>query len=119
METRRIRREKKTVSIMIEMYCRDQHDSAARELCDECRELHEYAMQRIDKCPFCLAKPTCANCPVHCYKKDMRASVKEVMRYAGPRMLRRHPYLAVMHLIDGRRSVELPVRSGRASGNGN
>ena len=119
MEPSRIRREKKTVSIMIGMYCRDQHDGqgehGADGLCSECAELHDYAMQRIDKCPFCLVKPTCANCPVHCYKKDMRARVKDCMRYAGPRMLRRHPYLAIMHLIDGRRSVELPARPNRES----
>jgi hypothetical protein len=29
--------------------------------------------------------------------------MREVMRYAGPRMLRKHPYLAVMHLIADRR----------------
>ena len=34
----------------------------------------------------------------------MRERVKEVMRYAGPRMIVRHPVLAVFHLIDGRRS---------------
>ncbi|MBT8485923.1 MAG: nitrous oxide-stimulated promoter family protein [Phycisphaerales bacterium] len=112
MESRRIRREKKTVSIMIEMYCRDQHDDPATPgLCDGCRELHEHAMLRIDKCPFCLAKPTCVNCPVHCYKKDMRARIREVMAYAGPRMMRRHPILAMMHVVDGFRKVEAPSRA--------
>jgi hypothetical protein len=33
----------------------------------------------------------------------MRAQVKEVMRYAGPRMLWKHPALAVRHLIRSRR----------------
>lgn len=70
-------------------------------------------MQRIDKCPFCLNKPTCANCPVHCYKKDMREAVREAMRYAGPRMLLRHPILAILHQIDGRRVVELPARKSK------
>jgi hypothetical protein len=31
----------------------------------------------------------------------MREQVRRVMRFAGPRMLFRHPYLAFMHLIDG------------------
>jgi hypothetical protein len=30
----------------------------------------------------------------------MREQVKEVMRYAGPRMIFRHPVLAVMHWVD-------------------
>ncbi|MCP3904864.1 MAG: nitrous oxide-stimulated promoter family protein [Planctomycetes bacterium] len=114
MESRRIRREKKTVTVMIDMYCRDQHNGRVEPgLCDECRELHDYAMQRIDKCPFCLAKPTCANCPVHCYKKDLRARVREAMAYAGPRMMRRHPILAMMHIMDGFRTVEAPARRGK------
>ena len=33
----------------------------------------------------------------------MREEVREVMRHSGPRMLRRHPLLAVAHLLDGRR----------------
>ncbi|MDI9444206.1 MAG: nitrous oxide-stimulated promoter family protein [Planctomycetota bacterium] len=33
----------------------------------------------------------------------MRQRVKEVMQYAGPRMLLRHPVLAVRHLLDNRR----------------
>jgi len=113
MESRRIGREKKTVSIMIEMYCRDRHDGRAESgLCERCRQLHDYAMQRIEKCPLCLTKPTCANCPVHCYKKDMRERIRTIMRYAGPRMIRRHPILAVLHVLDGRRTVERPVRKG-------
>ena len=38
--------------------------------------------------------------------------VREVMRFAGPRMLARHPYLALMHLVvDERRPApELPRR---------
>lgn len=90
---------------MIEMYCRDLHSTRRKELCDSCRPLNDYAMQRIDKCPFCLEKPTCANCTIHCYKDDMREEVRKVMRYAGPRMMRRHPVLAVLHILDGYRSV--------------
>lgn len=115
MSSRRIRREKKTITIMMRMYCRDRHGTRAGELCDQCGALHDYAMQRIEKCPFCLAKPTCANCTIHCYKDDMREDVRQVMRYAGPRMMRRHPVLALLHILDGRRNDELPTRGGRSS----
>ncbi len=98
---------------MIGMYCRDHHGTAQHDLCGECGALHAYAMQRIDKCPFCLAKPTCANCPIHCYKPDRREEVRQVMRYAGPRMLKRHPVLAVLHTIDGFRTVEAPAQAHR------
>jgi hypothetical protein len=33
------------------------------------------------------------------------ASAREVMRYAGPRMLSRHPWLALMHFFDTLRST--------------
>ncbi|HOO39122.1 MAG TPA: nitrous oxide-stimulated promoter family protein [Deltaproteobacteria bacterium] len=31
----------------------------------------------------------------------MREKIRSVMSYAGPRMLSRHPYLALVHLIQG------------------
>ena len=44
-------------------------------------------------------------CPVHCYEAAMRERVRQVMRYAGPRMLLRHPILALLHLRDERRPL--------------
>jgi len=35
--------------------------------------------------------------------------MREVMRFAGPRMMWRHPYLAIRHLLDERKKApELP-----------
>lgn len=103
----RLRREKKTVRAMIRIFCRDSHsadDRAGQPLCPACQELLDYASCRIDRCPFGEQKPTCANCPIHCYKPEMRQRIRDVMRHAGPRMLTRHPVLAIMHLlVDGRR----------------
>ena len=79
------------------------HSADQRPLCGECRELEQYAMKRLDCCPYGEEKPTCAKCPIHCYRPEMRQRVREVMRWAGPRMMWRHPVLAVRHLIDGRR----------------
>lgn len=107
----RIEREKKTIEIMIQLYCRAHHQPAD-SLCDECQSLLDYALLRLEKCPFQQEKPTCASCPVHCYKPQMRTAVKEVMRYSGPRMLLHHPVLAVMHLFDGRKPA-LTLRKKR------
>jgi len=98
----RIEREKRTVSAMIALYCRAHH-SAGAALCEDCERLHDYALARLDRCPFGVGKPTCANCPVHCYKPDMRARIKTVMHYSGPRMSYRHPLLALMHWLDSLR----------------
>ncbi len=101
---RRVDREAEKLRLMLELFCHDQHGTA-NGLCDTCRALWDYAQGRLAKCPLRDDKPTCANCTVHCYKPSMRAQVREVMRYAGPRMLYRHPVLAVRHLIDGRRGA--------------
>jgi predicted amidophosphoribosyltransferase len=98
----RIKREDRTITAMVRIYCHDHHQTGG-DLCDDCDALLDYARQRLDKCPFQENKTTCANCPIHCYKPAMRERVREVMRYAGPRMMYRHPILAFYHLLDGRR----------------
>jgi hypothetical protein len=103
-ENRRLAREKKTIRAMIAIYCHGNHAAANDgNLCPQCNALLEYALARIDRCPFGAEKPPCAKCSVHCYKPSMREEVKAVMRYAGPRMLWKHPLLALMHCIDGYR----------------
>ncbi len=93
--------EARTVSAMIHIYCRAHH-GAAKDLCGGCAGLLVYAQERIEKCPFGIDKPVCNQCTVHCYASEKRDQVKTVMRYAGPRMLLRHPILAVRHLIRSR-----------------
>lgn len=96
---RRIAREWKTIQAMIRIYCRNMHGKGSA-LCGACEELRLYAERRLEKCPFAEEKPTCVMCPVHCYEASMRERVRQVMRYAGPRMLVRHPILAIRHLRD-------------------
>jgi hypothetical protein len=36
-------------------------------------------------------------------RRRMREQIRTVMRYAGPRVIYAHPWLAVMHVIDGLR----------------
>lgn len=96
-------REFRTIAAMLHMYCRAHHRPRDAALCQGCAELHAYARRRLERCAFGEAKPTCANCTVHCYKASMRERIRAVMRWAGPRMPWRHPVLAVRHVIDGRR----------------
>ncbi len=64
-----------------------------------------YAAARLQKCRFGIQKPTCAKCPVHCYSPQRREQIKEVMRYAGPRMVWTHPVLSLRHWLDSFRRV--------------
>jgi hypothetical protein len=95
---RRLAREWKTVRAMIHLYCRDQHGG---NLCAECQDLAQYVSVRLDRCKFGEEKPTCANCPVHCYQRHRRDQIKAVMCYAGPRMMWEHPWLSLNHQLDG------------------
>lgn len=103
----RLARERRTIHAMLAIYCRDHHGAAG--LCAACAALGAYADQRLDRCVYGPAKPTCVNCPIHCYKREMREAVREVMRYAGSRMMLRHPVLAIAHVLDGRRAAPQPV----------
>lgn len=91
-------REKKVVGEMISIYCRGNHHTPAGQLCPQCQALKNYAMERSDKCPFMQEKTFCSNCKVHCYRSDMASQIRQVMRYAGPRMLLHHPVMALRHL---------------------
>jgi len=102
-------RELRTLDTMIDMYCRHHHGGPAP--CVECAELSAYARRRLERCVFGDAKPTCANCTVHCYRADMRERVRATMRWAGPRMLLHHPVIAILHMADGRRPA--PLLPGR------
>lgn len=107
LATPRMTREMRTLAAMLRIHCHDRHRGAALDehgLCPDCGELLAYARKRLAGCPFGPAKPTCANCQIHCYGPRQREEVRQVMRYAGPRMLWRHPLLALAHLvIDGKR----------------
>lgn len=89
-------REKQLVSQMIALYCKKHH--GGKRLCPQCAALDRYARQRSDRCPFMETKTFCSNCKVHCYRKDMAQQIRQVMRYAGPRMLLHHPILALRHV---------------------
>lgn len=95
-------REKRTVALMIQLYCRKNHGTK-KNLCPECKALSQYAMQRSDKCPFMETKTFCSNCRVHCYKPEMREKIREVMRFSGPRMILHHPVMAVRHVIESKK----------------
>lgn len=100
---RRMKRERQTVAQMISLYCRKKHGTAKGASCAQCRELLDYALLRLSRCPFQEGKTTCGNCRIHCYKPEMREKIQKVMGFSGPRMLFHHPLLAIGHMIDGLR----------------
>lgn len=100
---KRLVREKKIISVMVNMYCRDVHHSPGA-LCADCSDALQYANRHIDRCPFKEEKPTCSICIVHCFRAPQKDTIKTIMRYAGPRMAWRHPLLSITHFFDKFRS---------------
>ena len=96
---------------MIKKYCHGKHGTKGEELCEECRALTEYALFRLEKCPFKVNKKFCSFCKIHCYKPDMREKIKDVMKWAGPRMIFTHPDIRFQtRLSDDKLQTEIKKR---------
>ena len=92
------------------IYCKGKHrvvrkrleppsgQDMAADLCDECQELYAYAEARVAHCPHMERKTFCSVCPTHCYQKDYRVRIREVMKYVGSRMLLHAPILVLKHM---------------------
>lgn len=93
----KIEKEKRIVELMISLYCRKKEGNS--ELCSSCRDLIDYSVRRLDHCRFGEEKGSCRQCNVHCYSPHMRARIREVMRFSGPRMLLYEPIEAIKHLF--------------------
>ena len=104
---RRREREKLVVSQMIAIYCAGHHPAADRTarglcgepVCPECADLDRFAVLRTERCRKMETKTSCKNCEHHCYPPKMEERIRQVMRYAGPRMLYRHPVAAIRHML--------------------
>lgn len=112
MSGKRINREKKTIQKMVALYARSHTEADTNSY----QQLVEYAFKRLDKCRYGEDKPACKQCPIHCYQPAKRETMKQIMRWAGPRMLIYHPILAIRHLIDDKKPVPpLPEKQRRST----
>jgi len=91
-------RDRKAIELMLRLYCKNKHQPS-NSLCSACRDLLEYAHGRLDHCKYYPRKKACSKCASPCYKPSVRQEMREVMRYAGPRLLYTHPIVALRHLV--------------------
>lgn len=119
LDSRRLQREQSTIERMVAIWCRDRHGHGhgRHPTCAQCQSFLDYTEQRLARCPYGARKPTCARCPVHCYRHERREQARAIMRHAGPKMLLRHPWLTLVHLADKLRAVRHPMelRGGKRS----
>ena len=93
----KIQKEKETIKFIVELYCSKK--LKCDKMPDEYAELIQYAIQRLDRCKFGNAKSSCKKCRIHCYKRDKRERIREIMRWAGPRMFFYAPATAIRHIF--------------------
>ena len=93
----KIEREKKTITMMVELFCRKK--LRKEEMPQEYAEFQQYAYARLDHCRFGEKKTSCKRCPIHCYSKTRRQQAKLIMRWSGPRMLLYSPMAAIRHMM--------------------
>jgi YbgA-like uncharacterized protein len=98
--------QKKDLKVLIDfvrIYCKDLHREQAEvtlsddlalpshqkiSLCPDCLALLEYALLKRRNCPL-DPKPSCKHCHIHCYSKDYRARMREIMAISGRKMIMR------------------------------
>jgi hypothetical protein len=95
---RRIRDEKLVLDAMIVLFCKKTHNASV--LCDDCQQLLQYGIRKLDLCVFGNLKPVCSKCHAHCYNRVMREKIGSVMRFSGPRIVYYHPYYFFRHFIN-------------------
>ena len=101
------KKELQLIGKFTEVYCSGKHSNSERKmvnildvpnfqtdlkgysLCAECSSFLDYAFAKRLKCPLEANKPSCKHCKIHCYDSLHRDKVKEIMGYAGRKLLMR------------------------------
>lgn len=109
--TPRQQKDLRLLAHFVELFCRSRHRASrngftesgvtglagtTEQLCPECADLMEYAARRLRRCPL-KPKPSCKNCPVHCYRPDYRQKVREIMAWSGKRLILRGRLDLIFH----------------------
>lgn len=113
----RLKEESLTIEAMVKCFCRAKHKDGEKNesgLCPDCEAFLAYAKKRLACCPYGSGKPVCAKCRIHCYKPAEKAAAREIMRFAGPRLVFSHPVLALKHLIYSRRPAPEKPRNPKS-----
>jgi hypothetical protein len=100
MEKPRHREERdiRVLGAFVGIYCHGRHATSKGMLCPGCAELLAYAELKRRCCPL-DPKPACKGCPIHCYAKERRATIREVMAYSGRRLLLRGRLDLIWHYL--------------------
>lgn len=99
--TRQQKKDVRLIGKFVEVYCVGKHGAVDRlpfplpenlgemKICSGCAEFMQYAITKRLKCPLEVEKPSCKHCRIHCYGKEERDMVREIMAYSGRKLLLR------------------------------
>jgi hypothetical protein len=97
--TKRQKRDIGLLARFVRLHCEGRHGAAGRsgirlpaglgtvQLCGDCASLLTYAVSKRLACPLDAEKPSCRRCRIHCYGDRQRQEIREVMAFAGKRMI--------------------------------
>jgi len=101
MKTEKFKSEVETLKRFFTIHCEDKHSvqnsfkktvhykdesfELHLHLCEECSELINYSIQRLQECPHEI-KPRCRTCPKPCYEKTQWKKLAKLMKYSGVRL---------------------------------
>ena len=92
--------DKLTLEAIGRIYCKAHHSTAEKDtagLCAECRETINNALARTERCPYGHSG-NCQDCDIKCNRGEQQIRIKEIMRYAAPRMFVTHPVMAANYV---------------------
>jgi hypothetical protein len=99
--TKHQKKDIRLIGTFVEVYCTGNHgvvertpfilpeDFGEHTLCFECAAFMEYAVTKRIACPLETEKPSCKHCRIHCYAPQQRKKAREIMSYAGRRLMMR------------------------------
>lgn len=93
-------KDRATLNAIARIYCDAHHGEAPKDsdgLCSSCCAAVESTMDRVSVCPFGHAG-NCEDCSVKCQRGGDQKRIKEIMKYAAPRMFLRHPLMSLEYL---------------------
>ena len=86
MTTEKFNSELAILKKFFQIYCQGKQHNLKQQnkfkLCDECFELLEYSIRRLEQCPYDI-KPRCRTCATPCYESYQWKKVSKIMRYSG------------------------------------
>ena len=94
-----LEKDRSTLEAMGRIFCKAHHTSPkdASGLCASCRQTVDATLARTESCPYGHVG-NCEDCGIHCQRGEARDRIREIMRYAAPRMTLRHPLMTFDYL---------------------